>query len=54
MIESIATTGGIIAALGLGAGVWYKLGKVEEKVDLIYEHLDICVKWINDNHKKKE
>ena len=31
----------ILGMVGIGAGLWYKLGKLEEKVDFIYQACNI-------------
>jgi len=53
MIETILGAAGIAMALGLSASVYYRLGKVEEKVDFIYNNIHIAVDWCNNTNKRK-
>lgn len=43
MIDTIVAMSGIFASLGVGAGVYYKLGRVEQKLEFLYENCDIRV-----------
>lgn len=51
MIETAVV--GIISAATVGAigALWYKMGKIETKVNLIYDNINIAVDWMNNNHK---
>lgn len=49
MIEDIIPLIGIFGTIGIGAGVYYKLGRLEEKLNFLYENCDI-----NITFKKKE
>jgi len=51
MMETIIGGIGIATALGLSASVYYRLGKLEERVELLYNHINICVDWIKNNKK---
>lgn len=51
MIESVLFGIGITGAIGFSALAWHKIGKIEAKVDLIYNNLNIAVKWIKNNNK---
>ena len=35
----------------IGAGVWYKLGKLDTKIDFIYKNVNIVVDWKNGTEK---
>jgi len=45
MIESIVAGISVLTSIGIGALVWYRIGKIEEKVDVIYNHIDIAIRW---------
>ena len=47
MIETIACIGSVALSAGIGAGVWYKIGKMEGKIDFIYKNVNIVVDWKN-------
>jgi len=53
MIETLLAGVGIATALGLSASVYYKLGKLETKVQFIYDNINIVVDWMNNNHDKE-
>ena len=42
---------GLFASIAVGAGVWYKLGKFETKLDFIYRNVNIAVNWKNGSKK---
>jgi len=50
MIEEIIPIIGIFGTIGIGAGVYYKLGKVEQKIAFLYENCDIAITF---KHLKK-
>lgn len=50
MIETIVGMLGVFASIGIGAGVYYKLGKVEQKINFIYENCDITVTFKRRNN----
>jgi hypothetical protein len=43
MIDTIVAMGGIIGSIGIGAGVYYKLGRLEQKMDFLYQNCDIKI-----------
>ena len=50
MLEEYLSLIGIFGTIGIGAGVYYKLGKVEQKIAFLYENCDITVTF---KHLKK-
>jgi len=52
MIEMALGIAGIGISTGVGATVWYKIGKLEQKIDLLYKHINIVIDWANNNGKK--
>jgi len=52
MIETLLAGVGVATALGLSASVYYKLGKLETKVQFIYDNINVVVDWMNNNHNK--
>lgn len=53
MIETIISGIAIATSVGVGAGVYYKLGTLSEKVDFIYNNIDICLKFKNGKKYRK-
>jgi len=53
MIETLLAGVGIATALGLSASVYYRLGKLETKVQFIYDNINIVIDWVNNNHNKR-
>jgi len=45
MIESVIAMAGVMASVGIGAGVYYKLGKVEQKINFLYENCDVTISF---------
>jgi len=45
MIETLIAASGFFTAIGVGAGVYYKLGRIEQKLNFLYENCDITVKF---------
>lgn len=45
MIDTVIAVSGIFASLGIGAGVYYKLGKVEQKIAFLYENCDVEIRF---------
>ncbi len=45
MMELIISVIALATSTGVGAGVWYKLGKLDTKVDFIYRNVDVCMKF---------
>lgn len=43
MIDTIVTICSIFASVGIGAGVYYKLGRLSQKLEFLYENCDIRV-----------
>lgn len=52
MIEAILSGIALFSAVGVGAGVYYKLGVLTEKINFIYDHIDVCIKFSNNGGKK--
>ncbi|MCK5504543.1 MAG: hypothetical protein KAJ10_05245 [Thermodesulfovibrionia bacterium] len=51
MIETIISLGALGVSAGIGAGVWYKIGKMENKINFIYDNVTIAVDWKNGSKK---
>jgi hypothetical protein len=49
MIDTIVGLSGIFASMAIGAGVYYKLGRVEQKLAFLYENCDIEVRFHSRN-----
>ena len=47
MFEIICSFIAVFTSLSIGAGVWYKLGKLDTKIDFIYKNVNIVVDWKN-------
>lgn len=47
MIDTVLSIGAVAISAGIGAGVWYKMGKMESKIDFIYNNVTIAVDWKN-------
>ena len=45
MIETMVAVAGMFASIGVGAGVYYKLGKVEAKINFLYENCDVTISF---------
>ena len=43
MIDTLVAMSGVFASVGIGAGVYYKLGRLEQKMAFLYENCDITV-----------
>lgn len=43
------STAGLIGAI---AGLYYKIGKLEQKMNLLYDNIDVVIKWAKSNDKK--
>jgi len=43
MIETVISAAAIFASVGVGAGVYYKLGRVEQKLEFLYQNCDIKI-----------
>lgn len=43
MIDTVVSMTGIIVSIGVGAGVYYKLGRISQKLDFLYENCDIHI-----------
>jgi hypothetical protein len=43
MIDTIIAMGGILGSIVIGGGVYYKLGRLEQKMDFLYQNCDIRV-----------
>lgn len=54
MIETVLSLGAVAISAGIGAGVWYKMGKIETKIDFIYQNVNIVVDWKNGKMPRKE
>jgi len=49
MIDTFVAMAGIFGTVGIGAGVYYKLGRMEQKLEFLYQNCDI-----NITFKKRE
>jgi hypothetical protein len=49
MIELLMATIAVAASTGIGAGVYFKLGRLETKLNFLYENCDIVITF-----KKKD
>lgn len=43
MLETIVSAISIFGVVGIGAGLYYKLGRIEQKLEFLYENFDITV-----------
>jgi len=43
MIDTLVAMAGIFGTVGIGAGVYYKLGRLEQKMDFLYQNCDIKI-----------
>ena len=50
MIDTIVAMTGIFGSIGIGAGVYYKLGKLTQKLEFLYENCDIQITF---KHQEK-
>jgi len=48
-----AGLGSVAVSAALWASLWYRLGKLENKIQLIYDNIDIVVKWVNNSKKRR-
>lgn len=49
MIDTVIGLSGVFASIAIGSGVYYKLGRVEQKLAFLYENCDIEVRFHNRN-----
>ena len=54
MIDTLIAMGGIFASIGIGAGVYYKLGRVEQKIAFLYENCDIEIRFHRMSNNKND
>jgi len=47
MLETILSACAVGITALIGGGVWYKIGKMEGKIDFIYKNVNIVVDWKN-------
>ena len=53
MIDTIAygvTSAGLLGAV---AALYYKIGKLETKINLIYDNIHIAMDWYKNNNRKR-
>jgi hypothetical protein len=43
MMETIVSAVSIFGVVGVGAGLYYKLGRLEQKLEFLYENCDINI-----------
>ncbi len=43
MIETIVSAASIFGVVGVGAGLYYKLGRLEQKLEFLYENCDVTI-----------
>lgn len=51
MLDLVISCIALFTSASIGAGVWYKLGKLDTKIDFIYNNVNIAVNWKNGNKK---
>jgi len=51
MLETILSCIAVFTSVGVGAGIWYKLGRLDTKIDFIYNNVNIAVDWKNGSKK---
>lgn len=49
MLETAISIGSLAVSGGIAAAVWYKIGKMEGKINFIYDNVHIAVDWKNGN-----
>lgn len=52
MIETYLSGIALVTTVAVGGSIWYKLGKLEQKVNFIYKNINVAVKWSNDSRNK--
>lgn len=52
MLETLAVIGIFGLTLGAISTLYYKMGKLESKVNFIYDNVKTVVTWVNNNNKK--
>ena len=53
MLETIVSCTAIFASVGVGAGLYYKLGRMEQKLEFLYENCDIQITFKRREPKKE-
>lgn len=53
MIETIIAMSGFVTSIGIGAGVYYKLGRIEQKLNFLYDNIDMQVTFKKCNIGKE-
>jgi hypothetical protein len=43
MLETIVSAVSVFGVVGIGAGLYYKLGRIEQKLEFLYQNCDITV-----------
>lgn len=43
MLETIVSAASIFGVVGIGAGLYYKLGRLEQKLEFLYQNCDIKI-----------
>jgi len=51
MYEQLFGIGAMGISTAVGTTLWYKMGKLEQKIDLLYKHINIVIDWANNNRK---
>ena len=53
MMEAIVSMASLFSAVGVGAGVYYKLGRLEQKLDFLYNNCDIRIEFKKRDEPRK-
>ena len=53
MLETIAYGVSTAGLLGAIAALYYKMGKLETKINLIYDNIHIAMDWYQKNNRKR-
>ncbi len=51
MIEDMTIPGILIGIIGAMAGLYYKIGKIEQKINLIYDNIKIVLQFKENNNR---
>jgi len=52
MYDTLIGIGAMGISTAVGATLWYKMGRLEQKIDLIYKNINIAIDWANNNGRK--
>jgi len=51
MFEEILSVGAMGISTAVGATLWYKMGRLEQKIDLIYKNINIAMEFKKPKRK---